>query len=192
MRPKATFSLDPAAACRCGTAPGMFDRRRFLAVGLGAIGAMFSAGPPARPGLAASGQYEAMVVSCIDPRLVDSVHDYMAGRGLKKQYSQFVVAGGPIGVIATAFKDWQKTFADNLAASIDLHHIKKIVAITHRDCGAAKIAYGDAAVATPGTETETHREAHAAFRKYIAATQPSLAVEDGIMALDGSVEMLSF
>jgi hypothetical protein len=46
------------------------------------------------------------------------------------------------GVVAPAFKDWHKAFWDNLAASIQLHHIPKVIAINHRDCGAAKIAYG--------------------------------------------------
>ena len=30
-----------------------------------------------------------------------------------------------------------------------MHHIKRIIAIDHRDCGAAKLAYGDASIATP-------------------------------------------
>ena len=89
-----------------------------------------------------------------------------------------------------AFADWHKTFWDNLATSIELHQIGKVIAIDHRDCGAAKIAYGEAAVADPARETETHRKALAQFREEVGKRHPNMAVETGLMALDGSVEML--
>jgi hypothetical protein len=38
--------------------------------------------------------------------------------------------------------------------------------------------------------TETHRVALAEFRKQVGERQPKLAVETGLMALDGKVEML--
>ena len=115
----------------------------------------------------------------------------LQGRGLLGKYSQFVIAGGSIGVVAPVFKDWHKAFWDNLAASIQLHHISKVIALDHRDCGAAKIAYGPEKSATPQAETETHRAALMEFRRQMGERQPKLAVETGLMALDGSVEMLS-
>jgi hypothetical protein len=39
-------------------------------------------------------------------------------------------------------------------------------------------------------ETETHRAALMEFRKQMSGRHPKLAVEAGLMALDGSVEML--
>ena len=65
-----------------------------------------------------------------------------------------------------------------------------MIAINHRDCGAAKIAYGDAAVADAQAETETHRKALAEFRAQVNANQPKLGVETGLMAIDGKLEML--
>ena len=109
---------------------------------------------------------------------------------LTGKYSQFVIAGAAIGVVAPAFKDWHKTFWDNLATSIQLHNIKKVIAIDHRDCGAAKIAYGEAAVATKDAETETHRKALAEFRKQVNEKQPKLGVETGLMAINGKFERL--
>jgi carbonic anhydrase len=131
-----------------------------------------------------------MVLSCIDPRFPEPTLNYMKGRGLLGKYSQFVIAGAAIGVVAPPFKDWQKAFWDNLAASMQLHHITKVIAIDHRDCGAAKIAYGPAAVANPQIEAETHHAALMEFRKQVNERQPKLAVETGLMALDGKVEML--
>ena len=130
------------------------DRRHLLRAGGGL--AAFAALQPFTV-LAATGHYEAMVLSCIDPRFQELVTKYTAAQGLTGKFSQFTVAGAAIGAVAPAFKEWHKTFWDNLAATIQLHNIKKVIAIDHRDCGAAKIAYGEAAVATPQAETETQR-----------------------------------
>ena len=111
--------------------------------------------------------------------------------GLGHTLTLFVFAGAAIGVVASAFNDWHKTFWDNLDASIELHKIPKVIAINHRDCGAAKIAYGEAKVANPQLETETHRAALTEFRKQVNERQPRLAVETGLMGLDGKVEMFS-
>ena len=73
---------------------------------------------------------------------------------------------------------------------MQLHHIKRVIAIDHRDCGAAKIAYGDAKVANPKIETETHRAALAEFRKEMGARHPALKVETYLMSVNGRVEML--
>jgi len=47
-----------------------------------------------------------------------------------------------------------------------------------------------AAVSDPARETETHRKALAQFREELGKRHPKMAVETGLMALDGSVEML--
>lgn len=132
-----------------------------------------------------------MILACIDPRLQEPVHAYAAQRHLTGQYSQFVIAGAAIGVVSPKFADWHKAFWDNLAVSVELHDIKSIIAIDHRDCGAAKIAYGEAKVADPAIETETHKAAMAEFRKQVGQRQPNLKVETLLMALDGSVTNLA-
>lgn len=110
----------------------------------------------------------------------------MAGK-----YSQFTFAGAAIGVVAAAFKEWEKTFWDNLATSIELHRIGKVIAMNHRDCSAAKIAYGADKVANAKIETETHRASLLEFRKQVGERHPRLVVETGLMALNGKVEMFS-
>jgi len=141
--------------------------------------------------MAADGAYDAMVLSCIDPRFIEPVHAYTTKLGLTGKYSQFVIAGAAIGVVAPAFKSWSKAFWDNLAASMQLHHIKRVIVLDHRDCGAARIAYGAAKIANPDIETRTHRAVFAEFRKQLNQRHRGFGVETGLMALDGSVEMLS-
>jgi carbonic anhydrase len=160
-------------------------RRAFmkLAGGAGLLAAMpFAA-------FAAGGKYDAMLLSCIDPRMPEPTLDYMKGRGLLGRYSQFTIAGAAIGAVAPAFAGWHKTFWDNLAASIELHRITRVIALDHRDCGAARIAYGTDSIANPQREAETHRAALIEFRREAKERHPELAVETGLMALDGSVDM---
>ena len=66
-----------------------------------------------------------------------------------------------------------------------------MISIDHRDCGAAKIAYGADKVANPKIETDTHRAAMAEFRKQMAERHPNLKVETGLMALNGKLEMFT-
>ncbi len=180
--------IHPSACTCCGDMlRARFDRRRFLHRSAGA--AMLAAFPSLA--FAAYGNYDAMLLTCIDPRFPEPTIKYMEGRDMLGKYSQFSFAGAAIGVVAPAFKAWEPAFWENLAASIELHSIPKVIAINHRDCGAAKIAYGEAAVANPQIETETHKASLMEFRKQVAERQPKLAVELGLMALDGKVEMFS-
>src|SRR6476620_4529740 len=94
--------------CPCCSVPvrSRFDRRKFLTLA-GSVG-LAAAFPTISFG--ATGNYEAMVLSCIDPRFPEHTLNYMRSRGMVGKYSQFVVAGAAIGVVAPSFKDWHKTF----------------------------------------------------------------------------------
>ena len=169
-----------SAHCWCQTAA--LGRRHFLlAAGLAA----------AFPGLAAAQtEYDAMLLSCIDPRMVTPVYKHMDGLGLTGRYSQFVIAGAAIGVVAPKFKAWHQTFWDNLGASFQLHQINRVIAIDHRDCGAARIAYGADSISTPQRETETHRKVFRELRAEMKKRHPEIALETGLMALDGALQPL--
>ncbi|TCZ57841.1 hypothetical protein [Roseicella aquatilis] len=171
-------------ACGCLAAPG----RRAVLAGLGAALALPTLAGRARAG---GGQYEAMLVNCIDPRFATGSFNYMGAHHLRDQYSQFVIAGGPIGAVHPRFAAWHQAFWDNLDITVGLHRIHGVVALTHRDCGAAKLAFGEAAVATPAAEVAAHAEALRAFRAEVARRKPELKVATGLMALDGSVEEIA-
>jgi len=178
----------PACNCCGDLLRSTFSRRRFM-VGSAAFGVAAALAP--YRAMAAEGNYEAMVLGCIDPRMPEPMHRYTARRHLTGKFSQFIIAGAAIGVVAEPFKDWQKAFWDNLATSVQLHHIKTVIAIDHRDCGAAKIAYGAEKVANTQIETETHRTAMGEFRQQMAQHHPVLKVETGLMAINGKIEMFT-
>ncbi|HWK94140.1 MAG TPA: carbonic anhydrase [Pseudolabrys sp.] len=164
-----------------------FNRRRFLQVGGAAALAM------AMPSFAtaAEGHYDAMLLTCIDPRFQARVMKYTDHRKLRGKYSQFTIAGASIGVVAPSFKTWAPAFWDNLGASMQLHHIPKVIVVNHRDCGAAKIAYGADAVKDKAAETATHKAALLEFKKQLAEKQPTLKAELHLMGLDGRVDTFS-
>lgn len=175
------------SCCCCEALDDRIDRRRLLR-SLGIAGLAASLPISAR---AAEGEYDAMLVSCIDPRMVAPVYKYMEGQGLSGKYSQLCIAGAAIAAVAPKFKAWRPAFWDNTATSLQLHRINKIIAIDHRDCGAAKVAYGNDSIANPQVETRTHRAVLEEFREAVAKHHPQLAVVTGLMALDGSIEIFS-
>ena len=85
-------------------------------------------------------KFKAMALTCMDPRFQPLVYEYLKKRKLQGKYSLFTIAGGAIGVTHKKFKKWHSAFIENLAASIKIHKINKLIVINHKDCGAAKIA----------------------------------------------------
>jgi carbonic anhydrase len=190
MRNPESPAFRPSLTC-CGSLFQTNTTRRSLLKLAGGALVLSGLAPLSTSTRAASGDYEAMVLGCIDPRVQKLMSAYSEKIGLSGKYSAFKFAGASIGVVAPAFKDWQKTFWDNLAASVTLHNIKKLVVINHRDCGAAQIAFGAQSVANRSIETETHKHALLTFRQQLKERQPKLGVELHLMALDGSVDTFS-
>ena len=182
------MTIMTTCTCCSDLLQGRLSRRGFMQ-GAAAGAAALTFAP--FPALAAEGKYEAMTLSCIDPRTQEGVRRNMLRRHLIGKYSQVILAGGAIGVVAPAFNDWHKAFWDNLAASVQLHSIKKVIVINHRDCGAAKIAYGADSMKTHDAETKLHRTVLADFRKQCNEKQPKLGVETGLISLQGKVEMFA-
>ncbi len=80
---------------------------------------------------------------------------------------------------------------DNFKISYDLHEIKRVVAVCHRDCGAAVVAYGERIKTDRAFETERLSEALRTFRSEVKKRHSELPVELGIMELNGSVEVVA-
>lgn len=186
----------PSCTC-CGPLQlaGNTTRRSFVTAGAAAVAGSLLGTMPFEA-KAASGSYEAMLVNCIDPRFTTLSWQYMgllqgiSREKLTDNYSQFVMAGGPIGAVHPKFSAWHKTYWDNLDITVSLHNIKRVVGLTHRDCGAAKLAFGDNKVAEKRDETEAHAEALNEFRRQVVKRHPKLSVITGVMSLDGRVDLI--
>ena len=131
-------------------------------------------------------KYKAMVLSCMDPRFQHLVHNYLKKKKLTGKYSAFTIAGAAVGVTHSKFKKWRNTFYDNLATSIQLHKIEKLIVINHKDCGAAKIVNGKKEF-SPANEKKIHIESFSKIKKQIKKRFPKLKVELNLISLDSKI-----
>ncbi len=127
-------------------------------------------------------KYEAMVLSCIDPRFQPKVFKYLKTKKLTGKYSSFTIAGAAIGVTHKKFKKWHSTFLDNLSTSIKLHNIKKLIVINHSDCGAAKIVNGKKKF-NQSIENKIHKDSFKKIKKILSKKFPKLKLNFKILSL---------
>jgi carbonic anhydrase len=120
-------------------------------------------------------KYEAMVLSCIDPRFQAKVFNHLKRKKLTGKYSAFTIAGAAIGVTHKKFKKWHSTFWDNLNTSIKLHKISKLIVLNHKDCGAAKIANKKKQFNSL-IENKIHKESFINLKKRLKKKHPNLKV----------------
>ena len=127
-------------------------------------------------------KYEAMVLSCIDPRFQPKVFNYLKKKKLTGKYSSFTIAGAAIGVTSKKFKKWHSTFLDNLSTSIKLHNINKLIVINHEDCGAAKIVNGKKEFSSL-VENKIHKDSFEKIEAILNKRFPKLKLSFKILSL---------
>ena len=131
-------------------------------------------------------KYKAMVLSCMDPRFQHLVHNHLKKKKLTGKYSAFTIAGAAVGVTHNKFKEWHKTFYNNLATSIQLHKIEKLIVINHKDCGATKITNGKKNF-TPANEKKIHQKSFSKIKKEIKKRFPKLKIELNLISLESKI-----
>lgn len=163
--------------CKC------FSRRRlFGAAAIGLVGL-------ALPGIAqAGGKAQALVLNCMDFRLVDEGVQYFNARGLRNNYDQVILAGASIGALGKLGPEWAATFWKHVDTAKSLHHIEKVIVVDHRDCGAYKIVFGADSIADKDVETALHRSQMILLREEVKRRHPDLGFEGALMGLNGWVE----
>ena len=138
----------------------------------------------------ASGAIVAMGVTCIDYRLVDDAVRFFDGLGLTNEYDALALAGASLAAVSPKFPSSNKAFWDQLAISRDLHSIRKVIFLDHRDCGAYKVAFGKNFAGGHNAETEQHKQVMQAAKDAVLQMQPELEAEFYLMALDGKAERI--
>ena len=128
-------------------------------------------------------KYKAMVLSCIDPRFQLPVFKFIKKKNLISKHSSFTIAGAAVGVTHNKFKKWHKAFIDNLAASIQLHKIEKLIVVNHEDCGAIKLAENKKNY----VEDEIHKNSFQKLKKVINKNFTKLKLEFYILRLDQKI-----
>jgi hypothetical protein len=171
----------------CGThQEHKLSRRAFAGLAAGAAGLALM---PLRA--RASGAIEAMGVTCIDYRLVDDAVRFFDKLGLTNEYDELALAGASLAAVSPKFPKANAAFWDQLAISKNLHHIKKVIVVDHRDCGAYKVACGKAFAAEHDAETAQHAAVMKKLKVMLAKKHPDLGAEFYLMALDGTAERIA-
>lgn len=170
-------------------APTRFTRR--AALGAIALGGGVSMLTSFAPGVArASGHAEALLLTCMDYRLIDNLTEYMNRRGLADKYDQIILAGASLGALNDKYPTWNEVFWSHMDLAVQLHEVHRLIVIDHRDCGAYKLLLGDAAVKDPDTEFKSHVKQLYALRSSVVTRHTHMEVELGLMALDGTVTQI--
>ena len=133
-----------------------------------------------------SKKYEAMVLSCMDPRFQKPVHKHLKNKKLTGKFSAFTIAGGSIGVTNNKFKKWHSTFWENLETSINLHKINKLIVLNHNDCGAAKIVNNNKNF-NSRIENAIHKKSFNKLKKTLKKKFPKIKVSFKILSFKNAL-----
>lgn len=144
----------------------------------------------ARAGVRTGALADVFVLSCMDYRLVDDVTVYLKQRGLDERYSEVRIAGGGLAAVDGTRPNWVSTVWENLALSRQIHGVRRLLVINHRDCSAISHRFGRAAVADPDAEFRLHVRICQEVVDEAMRRDPTLEVECGFMELDGRVQRI--
>lgn len=171
-------------------------RRHFLqgsaaAGGLAAFGGSrpFNRTEPL-PALTPDTKVEALVLTCLDYRFLETIAAYLDSRGLTNNYDHVILAGASLGAQTEAYPAWTETWWQHLDLAIQLHQISRVFVLDHRDCGAFRLLIGPEYTLDRESETAAHTRSLRSLRDQINERKPDLAVELMLIDLDRSIEVI--
>lgn len=130
----------------------------------------------------------ALAVTCIDYRLVDDAVRFFDSQHLTNDYDQVSLAGASLAAVSDKFPSSNAAFWDHIAIAKQLHNIKEVIVLDHRDCGAFKVAFGKDYKAEGAAETAQHKMVMEQVQAKLATTHPDLMAQFYLMALNGKTE----
>lgn len=150
-----------------------------------------------------------LLLTCMDLRLLDEIVEFMANDNLENRYDHVVFAGAAAGAVGApgatdadgkplCFDHWKSTFKDHLGAAVELHDIRDVYILEHRDCGAYRkvFRYHTEEFGDSDDDRRCEDELHAKYarllEKKIVKWHPKLKghVHKFIMDLRGTVDVL--
>ena len=132
---------------------------------------------------------KAIVITCMDFRLIDDEVLFFNRLGLNNNYDEFILAGASLGYNQTVYSAWSETFDKHIELSEQLHDIIEVIVIDHMQCGAYKIFYNLPSIPR-ADEIALHNENFIKFKQTINQKYPHLTVITYLMDLDGSIVAL--
>jgi hypothetical protein len=153
------------------------------------------------PRSALSEGIKALVITCIDFRLIDEAVAYLNSKGYLNEYDEFILAGASLGYttslnkVDSQYGGWDKVLENHIDVSYTLHKIKEIIIIDHMDCGAYKAQLNFGNAFSKYEEINQHVRRLNEFKttinkKYIKDDgTPKYDVKLWLMRLDGTVDI---
>jgi len=129
---------------------------------------------------------KAIVITCMDFRLIDDAVLFFNSLGLNNNYDNFILAGASLGYNQTVYSAWSETLDKHIELAEQLHDITQVIVLDHIQCGAYKIFYNLPSI-TRADEIALHRQNFIIFKQTINRKYPHLNVSSYIMDLDGSI-----
>ena len=133
----------------------------------------------------------ALLLSCMDLRLMDDIERYMSSRGYRDCYDHITLAGASLGATTDKYPAWNQTFWDHLGIAISHHDIAAVIVVDHLDGAAYSILLGPEHARDAIAERDVHATQLRKLKGMINDRHPGLHVEMLLMALDGKVEPIS-
>ncbi len=137
----------------------------------------------------AHGPVKALIVSCVDYRLVtDDVPDFAKILGLTEKTDLLTIPGASLGATLSPDKadphhmhDLEAAFNQTFEFMKTAHNFEEVYVIDHRDCGMYKKIYGDKYAKERYDETKQHAENMKKFREKMKTAFPDKTVRFFLM-----------
>ena len=140
-----------------------------------------------QPSSHAHNEFFDFLVSCIDPRFTALHTRHMLSLGREGKYSDFSIAGGALAAILPQNPSWATTLWENLALSMKIHGVNRLVLLGHQDCAAIK-QWAETQPNLRGlTEHQWHQAVFADASTEAMRRFPKLVIECRIISLSGDV-----
>ncbi len=173
--------MDRSPHCSC-----CHSRRWLLRAGLAGAMALPLFGRP-QTAQAEPHHAKALVLSCIDFRVMETEHDFLAQHQLAHQYDWTALAGASLALAGFPHTAEAETFWDQLDLSKQLHQIERVIILDHQDCGAYASQVDATLSLDPVRERQVHGDYLGRAAGAIAARYPDLAIELYFVTLAGEV-----
>jgi carbonic anhydrase len=178
--------------CRCWECQAI-DRRGFLKYMLGAAALTTTGLVGSQPAWAEkkpTKSPKALVLSCIDYRILEAERYFLSLQNLSNLYDLTALAGSSLALSGVPHQSDAMAFWDQLDISYRLHHIKKVIILDHQDCAAFAYKIDPQLAADPALELKTHQESLSRAHWAIRDKYPDLNIELYFVSLNTEVKSI--
>ncbi len=179
-------------SCRCSDCAGIY-RRQFLKYLVGTASLIATTAvnaPSAWAEKKLPKMPKALVLSCIDYRVLEAERYFLSLQNLGNLYDMTALAGSSLALSGVPHQADAMAFWDQLDISYRLHHVKKVIILDHQDCAAFAYKINPQLSDDPKLELQTHQESMSRAYWAIRDKYPDLNIELYFVSLNADVKSL--